>query len=68
MKTSSAEQQMVEAYRAGLTAARSGQVVSTNPYDPQAPKAVERVCALMWVRGYGKGNPVDDFEDPEAEE
>lgn len=68
MKTSPIELQMVEAYRAGLAAARSGAVVSTNPYDPKAGKAVERVCALMWVRGYGKGNPVDDFGELEAEE
>lgn len=63
MLSGSIEQQMVVAYREGLSAARAGQVRASNPHDPGAETAVERVLALMWVRGYGVGNPVEDDAD-----
>jgi hypothetical protein len=28
------------------------------PFDADAASAVERVCALMWSRGYSAGNPM----------
>lgn len=59
----SVEQLMAVAYRSGRSVAQRGGVVSENPYDATGPTAVERVRALMWVRGYGTGNPVS----PEAD-
>jgi hypothetical protein len=56
----SVEREMVQAYRAGEVAARSGQLVGTNPYGVGATTARVRVQALMWMRGYGVGNPVED--------
>jgi hypothetical protein len=56
----SVEREMVDAYRAGEVAARSGQLVATNPFDAEATTARDRVQALMWMRGYGAGNPVED--------
>lgn len=59
----SIERSMAAAYSSGHGAAKSGMKVTENPFDPSAKTAVERVQAIMWVRGYGTGNPVD----PEAD-
>jgi hypothetical protein len=51
---------MSDAYRMGLVAARAGKTVSTNPFNPSDRLPSNRVQALMWMRGYGAGNPVED--------
>lgn len=50
------------AYRDGATAARERHP-GPCPFDGDAASAVERVCALMWTRGFGSANPMPEPTD-----
>lgn len=50
------------AYHAGYAAARSA-APRRNPYDGNAPTALERQLAQMWARGYSAGNPMNELMD-----
>lgn len=49
---------MLRAYVAGRVAGRERQPVTACPYDFDAPTAVERAQARMWIRGYDRENPM----------
>lgn len=61
----SLEAEIAVAYRAGRSAAHSGQRSTTNPHDARSALASERVFAKVWMRGYSAGNPMPDLEDPQ---
>jgi hypothetical protein len=63
----SLETRMSAAYQAGRDAGARGAPVADNPHDPNAASAAETVCAQMWVRGYGDGNPMPDPDDDEGD-
>lgn len=50
-------QQAAAAYRAGYAAARS-RAPRRNPHDGLSAVALERVLAIMWARGFSRGNRV----------
>jgi hypothetical protein len=51
------EARMAAAYRDGEDTARRGEP-RTSPWRGDSVRAVERVLARMWARGYSAGNPV----------
>jgi hypothetical protein len=62
----SLETRMSAAYQAGREAGARGAPIADNPHSA-AGAASERVCAQMWVRGYGDGNPMPDPDDDQEE-
>lgn len=60
------EVRMAEAYRAGVAAVKDRQPRASCPHARDAEDPQERVFALMWLRGWSAGNPVDlDADLPE---
>lgn len=53
------EARMAEAYKAGQAAVEAREPRSACPHDGDAEDPRERVLALMWLRGWTAGNPVD---------
>jgi len=51
------EARAAAAYADGKATAEAGEPREL-PFDPDSARAVERVCALMWARGYSAGNPM----------
>lgn len=45
------------ARRDGFASARAD-APPDNPFRGDAGSAIERVCAVMWIRGYSAGNPL----------
>src|SRR5918998_654645 len=64
----SLEQEMVVAFRAGVHAARAGKRIRDNPFNLRSRSVSDRLYAKLWVRGYGKGNPVVDEFDVDLDE
>lgn len=50
---------MRQALHAGRDAARAGESWRSNPHSGTADNPRERVLAVMWMQGYGLGNPVE---------
>lgn len=53
------EVRMAAAFRAGRQAVQKRKPLSECPYDRESEDSRERVCAIMWLRGWTAGNPVD---------
>lgn len=51
------EARAAAAYADGKATAAAGEPRRI-PFDGDAASAVERVCAVMWARGYSAGNPM----------